>query len=111
MMAQAMRIISWNLNGLLSTIENGNFVAIEKLNPEFLCLQEIRTEKEPTVFKGYRHVWNHARQAKYSGTVTITRYKPLSIDKGFEDSEGRLITLEFEKFFLVNVYVPNSLNA
>ena len=50
-----MRMISWNLNGLLSTIENGSFGAIGKLNPDFLCMQEIRTEKEPTVLKGYRH--------------------------------------------------------
>ena len=103
-----MKIISWNLNGLLATLENGCFQKIEKLKPDILCLQEIRTDREPTVIKNYRHIWNHAKQSNYSGTVIITRYKPRSVDKGFGDSEGRIITTEFENFFVVNAYVPNS---
>lgn len=103
-----MRIISWNLNGLPATLESGCLKAVEKLRPDVLCLQEIRTEREPNVIKNYRHIWNHAVQSNYSGTVTITRYKPIFIDKGFDYSEGRIITTEFEKIFVVNVYVPNS---
>lgn len=103
-----MRIISWNLNGLIATLENGCFKVVENLRPDVLCLQEIRTEKEPTVIKNYRHIWNHAKQSNYSGTVTITRCKPLLVDRVFEDLEGRIITTEFEKIFVVNVYVPNS---
>jgi len=56
-------------------------------------------------YKNYWHIWNHAEQSNYSGKVTITRYKPIFIDKGFDDSEGRIITTEFEKIFVVNVDV------
>ena len=103
-----MRIVSWNLNGLPATLDNGCFKAIEILKPNILCLQEIRTDKEPTVIKNFRHIWNHAKQSNYSGTATITHYKPRSVNKGFGDLEGRIITTEFEKIFVVNAYFPNS---
>ena len=103
-----MNIISWNPNGLLSTLENNSFQPVINLQPDFLCLQEIRTEKEPTIIKNFKHFWNHATPSNYSGTVTVSRYKPKKIDKGFDDSEGRIIATEFDKFSLVNVYVPNS---
>lgn len=106
-----MKIISWNLNGLLSCVNHGSFAPIANLEPDIICLQEIRTKEEPTVIAGYQHIWNPANRDKYSGTAILTRRKPLNIWTGFgqgNDPEGRLITLEFDKFYLINAYVPNS---
>ena len=107
----AMKIVSWNLNGLLSCVNHGSFLPIEALEPDVVCLQEIRTKETPTVISGYRHIWNPADRDKYSGTAVLTRVEPVDTWTGFrkdEDSEGRLITLEFDSLYLVNAYVPNS---
>lgn len=112
-----MKIISWNLNGLLSTVENGCFKAISDLKPDFLCLQEIRTNDEPQIISKYRHFFNHSDKAKYSGTAVLTAKPPLRVWSGFEsdysdvvfpDNEGRIMTVDLGSAFLVNVYVPNS---
>lgn len=107
-----MRIVSWNLNGLLATMENGSLKILEEEMPEIICFQEIRTNKEPIIMEGYTHYWNHSNRDGYSGTAVLTWDEPLRVFNGFlnghEDDEGRLITLEFEEFYLVNVYVPNS---
>ena len=80
--------------------------------PEIICFQEIRTNKEPMIMEGYIHYWNHSNRDGYSGTAVLTWDEPLRAFNGFlnghEDDEGRLITLEFEEFYLVNAYVPNS---
>ena len=107
-----MRIVSWNLNGLLATLEKGSLNILEEEMPEIICLQEIRTNKEPIIVEGYIQYWNHSSRDGYSGTAVLTWDEPLYTFTGFlnghEDDEGRLITLEFEKFYLVNAYVPNS---
>ena len=106
-----MRIISWNLNGLLSCVVNKSFLPIEEYNPDIFCCQEIRTKEEPIMIEGYNHIWNHAERDKYSGTAILTHVDPNDIVFGFgddDDVEGRLITLEYDDFYLVNAYVPNS---
>ena len=101
-----MRIVSWNLNGLLATLENGSLRILEEEMPEIICLQEIRTNKEPMIMEGYFHYWNHSSRDGYSSTAVLTWDEPLHTFTGFlnghEDDEGRLITLEFEKFYWVN---------
>ena len=108
-----MKIISWNLNGLQSCIEHKSFKAIEELKPDIFCVQEIRTKEEHTMLESYEHIWNHANREKFSGTAVLIidkKWMPLNVQFGFDgqDDEGRLITLEYEDFYLVNAYVPNA---
>lgn len=107
-----MRMVSWNLNGLLATKERGALSVLEDMMPEVICFQEIRTQKEPVIMEGYIHYWNHGNRDGYSGTAVLTWDEPIRAFNGFlnghEDSEGRLITLEFDDYYLVNAYVPNS---
>lgn len=107
-----MRIVSWNLNGLLATLENGAMSAMEDELPDIICFQEIRTQEEPVVIEAYNHYWNHSTRDGYSGTAVLTWDEPIRVFNGFlnghEDNEGRLITLEYDVFYLVNAYVPNS---
>lgn len=106
-----MKIISWNLNGLLSTVSGGAFEPILTQKPDVLCLQEIRTQQEPTIVEGYHHFWNHSERDGYSGTALLCRNKPVRVRRGFydgKDPEGRTLTAEFERCFVVNAYVPNS---
>ena len=107
-----MNIVSWNLNGLPSCLKNGSINELLACHPDIICLQETRTRAEPVVFDGYRHYWNHSERDKYSGTAVLMCEEPLSVHYGltedFDDTEGRAITVELEKFFLLNVYVPNS---
>ena len=106
-----MRIISWNLNGLLSCINNHAFDAIAEFDPDVICLQEIRTRQEPLVLPGYLHLWNHCERDGYSGTALLLKTSPISVVKGFgcePDAEGRLLTVEYSDFFIVNAYTPNS---
>lgn len=107
-----MRIISWNLNGLLSAIRNNVFEPVLELNPDLLCIQEIRTKQEPMIAEGYHHFWNHASQNGYAGTVTLCNTSPCHVNMGAgvdaSDLEGRLITVETPRAYVLNVYVPNS---
>lgn len=107
-----MKIISWNLNGLPASMKNGALNVFEDMLPDIICLQEIRTHQEPVILDGYHHFWNHGDRERYSGTAVLTFEKPLRVFSGFlsdfDDSEGRLITVELEKAFIVNAYVPNS---
>ena len=107
-----MKIITWNLNGLLSSVQNGNFKEVIGLKPDIICLQEIRTDQEPQIVPKYRHFWNHCYRNKYSGTATLTAKPPLHVWNGFEngfpDNEGRIITVELEHVFIINIYAPNS---
>lgn len=107
-----MRIISWNVNGIQSKVRQGSLGPLADRRPDAICIQEVRTESEPEVLDGYRHIWNHAERKGYSGTLTLTRRKPLSVVREMEipeiDGEGRLVACEYEDLWLVNVYVPNS---
>ena len=102
------------MNGLLSCVKNKSFLQLLDYNPEIICCQEIRTKEEPLIIENYNRIWNHAEREKYSGTAILTNPEfsdPLEITRGFgnnEDVEGRLITLEYEDFYLINAYVPNS---
>lgn len=108
-------IISWNVNGMRSVMEKGfaEFLATRK--PDILCLQETKVQPDScrAAFPPEYHVfWNPARQRGYSGTVLATRFKPLDVRFGMgiekHDLEGRLVTAEFDEYFVVNVYAPNS---
>lgn len=109
-----MKIVSWNVNGLRSVIKKGFIEFVKKEAPDILCLQEIKAHPEQVdkILEDYEHhIWNPAEKKGYSGTVIFSKIKPLSIKLGKEllnDNEGRVIVAEFEKFFLVNVYTPNS---
>ncbi len=108
-----MKILSWNVNGIRSCIEKGFLKSIEKINPDIICLQEIKAHPEQVDIKltDYEHhFWNSAERKGYSGTAIFSKIKPLSVKYGFGhlDEEGRVITIEFENFFLITVYTPNS---
>lgn len=109
-----MKLLSWNVNGLRSVLAKGEFQNLIKTSdPDCLCLQETKTNVNIDVgITGYEEYWNHAQRPGYSGTAVLSKTKPLQVAYGMgipkHDAEGRLITLEFREFFLVNVYVPNS---
>ncbi|MSS74355.1 exodeoxyribonuclease III [Candidatus Pacearchaeota archaeon] len=109
-----MKLLSWNVNGIRSILTKGFARAIEQENPDILCLQEIKIdhEKIDKSLHNYEHqIWNPAEKKGYSGTAIFSKIKPISIKLGSEllgDKEGRVIVAEFEKFYLVNVYTPNS---
>ncbi len=111
-----MRIISWNVNGIRACIRKDCLNPfLKKENPDILCLQETKAHPEqvdPVLGSYEYHHWNSARKAGYAGTAVFSKFKPQNVSYGLgkeeHDQEGRLITLEFTDFYLVNVYVPNS---
>jgi|TARA_Y100000310_G_scaffold344839_1_gene459903 exodeoxyribonuclease-3 len=109
-----MEIISWNVNGIRAILKKGFLDFIKKENPDILCLQETKAhfDQVDKILKQYLyHFWNSAEKKGYSGTAIFSKMKPLSILKGIGhslDNEGRVLTLEFKNFYLVNVYTPNS---
>ena len=123
-----MKIISWNVNGLRAVHKKGLFVLMmEKFKPDIICLQETKSKQEQNEINlpEYEEYWNSADKAGYSGTAIFCKQKPLQIISGLPenlvqkykleedkygnpDTEGRVLTVEFRDFFLVNVYTPNS---
>ena len=109
-----MKLISWNVNGLRAVAGKGFADIFTDMDADFVCLQETKLQagQIDLDFLGYESYWNYAEKKGYSGTVIYTRHTPLSVSYGIgiveHDSEGRVITLEMEDFYLVNVYVPNS---
>lgn len=109
-----MRLISWNVNGIRSILKKGFLDFLTKYDPDILCLQETKAQKEDVQIdlSEYTQYWNSAQKKGYSGTCVFTKEKPLDVVNGIlldiHDQEGRTITLEYPTFFLVNVYVPNS---
>ncbi len=110
-----MKIISWNVNGLRSVLRKNFLDYLAKEEPDILCLQESKAS--PDVVEQlwpahYTTYWNVAQKKGYSGTVIFTRSRPIAVTCGIKmaehDNEGRVLTAEYEDFFLVNVYVPNS---
>lgn len=111
-----MKLISWNVNGIRAALNKGmaDFVASEA--PDILCLQETKAREEqvelPLEFGAYKSFWNSADKPGYSGTAIFTKEKPINFIPGFgideHDKEGRVITLEYPDFFLVNVYTVNA---
>ncbi len=108
------RLISWNVNGLRAVVGKDFVEIFKKLDADFFCLQETKMQagQLDLEFDGYRSYWNYAEKKGYSGTAIYTRLEPLNVTLGIgideHDHEGRVITLEMENFYLVNVYVPNS---
>lgn len=110
----SMRFVSWNVNGLRACEGKGFSEVFKKLDADFFCLQETKMQagQLDLAYDGYESFWNYADKKGYSGTAIFTRHKPLAVSYGIgidlHDHEGRVITLEMDKFYLVTVYVPNA---
>jgi len=109
-----MKLISWNVNGLRAAIGKGFLEFFEKEQADIFCVQETKLQPEQIqlTLKGYAQYWNSAERKGYSGTAVFTKIPPLQVTYGIgkeeHDKEGRIITLEYETFYLVNCYTPNS---
>ncbi len=109
-----MKLISWNVNGLRAIMNKGFLDNFEHINADIFCLQETKLQEGQIDFtpEGYNVYWNSAIKKGYSGTAVFSKVKPLKVEYGIgkeeHDQEGRVITLEYEKFYLVNCYTPNS---
>ena len=113
-----MKLISWNVNGLRAVISKGFENMYKKVDADIFCIQETKMQEDQVsdeisnIFKDRYVYWNCAEKKGYSGTAVITKIKPLKVTYGIgieeHDKEGRIITLEFENFYLVNCYTPNS---
>ncbi len=111
-----MKLVSWNVNGLRAVIRNGLFDFVSEAHPDVLLLQETRAAPEDVdlspIDDEYRAHWACAQKKGYSGTLTLTRSEPLSANTGIgvakHDKEGRVVTLEYPEFYVVNVYTPNA---
>ena len=109
-----MKIISWNVNGIRAVLKKGFLDFIKKENPDIICIQETKAHPEQVdiELKEYKHhYWNSAEKKGYSGTAIFSKIEPLSTlygDEFMQDNEGRIIALEFNNYFLVTVYTPNS---
>ena len=109
-----MKLISWNVNGLRACVGKGFYESLAALDADVVCLQETKLQagQIDLVLEGYETYWNYADKKGYSGTAIFTRRHPLSVTYGLgidlHDHEGRIITAEYEHFYLVTAYVPNS---
>lgn len=109
-----MKLISWNVNGIRACINKGFKEFFKKTNSDIFCIQETKCQKDQIdlEFKGYKSYWNSAEKKGYSGTAIFTKKEPIDVKYGIgieeHDKEGRVITLEYEKFYIVNIYTPNS---
>lgn len=109
-----MKLISWNVNGLRACMNKGFKDFMDSVDADIFCVQETKMQREQAtfVFDGYEEYWNSAEKKGYSGTAVFSKTKPLSVSYGFgieeHDKEGRVITAEFQDFYLVNVYTPNA---
>lgn len=113
-----MKLISWNVNGLRAVITKGFKDFFNSINADIFCLQETKMQEDQVddtikeIFRGYNAYWNSAEKKGYSGTAIFSKEKPINVLYGIgieeHDKEGRVITLEFDKFYMVNCYTPNS---
>lgn len=113
-----MKLISWNVNGLRAVINKGFKDFFKEIDADIFSIQETKMQEAQLdenilqIFEGYNAYWNSAEKKGYSGTAIFTKQKPLNVTYGIgkeeHDKEGRVITLEFEKFYMVNIYTPNS---
>lgn len=109
-----MKIVSWNVNGLRACVRKGFLEYFNEVDADIFCVQEIKLQEGQIELEldNYHQYWNYAERKGYSGTAVFTKEKPLSVSYGLGDnssqSEGRILTLEYQDFFLVNVYTPNS---
>ena len=109
-----MKLISWNVNGIRACLTKGFEDIFKQMDADIFCLQETKCQPEQVdlQFEGYTSYWNSAEKKGYSGTAIFTKQKPLNVTYGIgieeHDKEGRVITLEFENFYMVDIYTPNS---
>ncbi len=109
-----LKVVSWNVNGIRASVKKGFNEVFEQAQADIFCVQEIKCQEGQIdlSFEGYESYWNYAEKKGYSGTAVFTNKTPLSVRYGLNDqdhqTEGRVLTLEFEEFFLVNCYTPNS---
>ena len=109
-----MKFISWNVNGIRACAGKGFMESFETLDADFFCIQESKLQAGQIELDlpGYHQYWNYAQKKGYSGTAVFARKEPLAVSNGLgieeHDREGRVITLEYDSFYLVTVYTPNS---
>ena len=109
-----MKLISWNVNGIRACVNKGFIDFFEKINADIFCIQETKCQPDQIEleFDGYKSFWNSAEKKGYSGTAIYTKKEPISVKYGIgieeHDKEGRVITLEFDNFYMVDIYTPNS---
>ena len=109
-----MKLISWNVNGLRAIYKKGFEQIFKELDADIFCIQETKMQEGQIKLnlKGYFEYYNYAERKGYSGTAIFTKKEPINVNYGIgieeHDKEGRVITLEFEKFYMVNCYTPNS---
>ncbi|TXC93040.1 exodeoxyribonuclease III [Metabacillus litoralis] len=109
-----MKLVSWNVNGIRACVKKGFLNYFHEVDADIFCIQESKLQEGQITLEldGYHQYWNYAERKGYSGTAVFTKQKPLSISYGLGDkedeAEGRIITLEFEEFYFVTVYTPNS---
>ncbi len=109
-----MKLVSWNVNGIRACVGKGFLEYFKEVDADIFCIQESKLQEGQIdlELEGYRQYWNYAVKKGYSGTAVFTRKEPLSVQYGIgieeHDQEGRVITLEFEEFYLITVYTPNS---
>ncbi|AVX08717.1 Exodeoxyribonuclease [Priestia megaterium] len=108
-----MKLISWNVNGIRACVRKGFLDYFQEVNADVFCIQETKLQEGQIdlQLEGYYQYWNYAVKKGYSGTAVFTKQKPLSVSYGVgkeSEDEGRIITLEFEQCYVVNVYTPNS---
>jgi len=109
-----MKLVSWNVNGLRACLNKGFMDYFKEVDADIFSIQETKLQQGQIDLElpGYEQYWNYAKKKGYSGTAVFTKIKPLSVKYGIEieehDQEGRVITLEYDEFYLVNAYTPNS---
>lgn len=113
-MTALKKLISWNVNGLRACVKKGFLDYLKETDADIFCVQETKLQEGQIDLDldGYYDYWNYAQKKGYSGTAVFTKEKPLSVKAGIgieeHDTEGRVLTLEYDNFYLVNVYTPNS---
>ena len=109
-----MKLISWNVNGIRACVKKGFLEYFDEVEADIFCIQETKLQEGQIdlMLNDYEQYWNYAEKKGYSGTAVFTKIKPISVAYGIDiehhDTEGRVITLEYDNFYLVNVYTPNA---
>ena len=109
-----MKLVSWNVNGIRACVKKGFLDYFQNVDADIFCIQETKCQEGQIelALEGYHQFWNYAEKKGYSGTAIFTKEEPLSVSYGVgekeDESEGRIIVLTYEKFYLVNVYTPNA---
>lgn len=111
---QMKKLISWNVNGIRACVTKGFLDYFKEVDADIFCIQESKLQagQIDLELEGYHQYWNYAEKKGYSGTAVFTKVEPIDVSYGIDidehDNEGRVITLEYDEFYLVNVYTPNS---